>query len=143
MKTAKILIRITALLLTSLWGVIFGILAPIAVMGSEMGIASHHALRVWIIMAAAGYFAPCVLIMLNKSKTAAAFSIIGTILSLYIHSVFSEHAESFMYLPQIFMTILAVLYVFVINPHYITGKIQERNERLNAPAPSILEKRKD
>jgi hypothetical protein len=127
-----------AIVLTSIWGVLFGILAPLAVMNSDMGIASHHALRVWLVMAVVGYFAPCLLMMFNKAKLAAAFSVAGTGLALYVHSVFSEHAESFMYLPQIFMTILAVIYVFVMNPHYITEPKKKRKDKLNAPAPSIL-----
>ncbi|MCL2636742.1 MAG: hypothetical protein FWD48_00075 [Oscillospiraceae bacterium] len=143
MKFAKKIIRIIILLITSVCGVFLGVIAPLFIMNSELGIASHHALRVWLIAAAVGYFAPCFLIMLDKAKLAAACAIAGTALTLYIHAVFSEHAYSFTYMPQIFMTILAVIYVFVINPHYITGRIENRREKLNAPAPSILEKRKD
>ncbi|MCL2698207.1 MAG: hypothetical protein FWE74_09030 [Oscillospiraceae bacterium] len=138
MKAARITIRITVLLLTSVWGVFIGLLGPVIIMNSEMGIASHHALRVWLVASVVGYFMPCFLIMLDKSKTAAAFAATGTVLTLYIHSVFSEHAHSFTYLPQIFMTILAMVYIFVINPHYIAGVNEKRLAKLNAPAPSIL-----
>jgi peptidoglycan/LPS O-acetylase OafA/YrhL len=143
MKAAKKIIRILVLFMTSIWGVLLGILAPIVIMNSEMEIASHHALRVWLVMAAAGYLAPCFLIMFDKAKIAAASAIAGTALMLYIHEVFAGHTYTFMYMPQIFMTILAVLYVFAVNPHYITGQVQKRKDKLNAPAPSIFDKRKD
>jgi len=129
--------------LSSVWGIIFGILAPLFIINSNMEIASHHALRVWLVMAAVGHLVPCFLVMFDKSKIAAAFSVIGTVLMLYIHSVFSEHTYSFTYMPQIFMTILTILYIFVINPHYITGVSEKRHAKLNAPAPSVLERRGD
>jgi hypothetical protein len=140
MNTGKKTIRILAILLSSVWGIFFGILAPIVIMTSDMGIASHYALRIWIIAAVAGYFAPCFLMMLDKSKIAAVSAVTGTALTLFVHSVFSGHAQAFMYLPQIFMTILAILYVFVTNPYYLGDIKQKRKERLNAPAPSILDK---
>jgi hypothetical protein len=140
MKAAKITIRIMVMFLTAVWGLILGIAAPLFIMSSDLGIASHHVLRVWLVMAVVGYFAPCFLMMFDKSKIAAGFSIAGTVMALYIHSVFSEHAQSFTYLPQIFMTILTLLYIFIINPHYITEVNQKRLAKLNAPAPSIFEK---
>jgi hypothetical protein len=140
MNTAKIILRFLIILITSTWGVFFGVLAPLFIMGSEMGISEHYILKVWLITAVIGYFAPCVFAMLNMAKIAAVCSIIGTALTLFIHAEFSEHAQSFMYLPQIFMTILTVIYVVILNPQYIDKKLQKRRERLDAPAPSILEK---
>jgi len=144
MKAVKIILKILIILLASVWGVFFGILTPIIIMGGDLPIANHYILKVWIIAAAAGYFMPCFLAMLGKAKTAAVFSAAGTAMTLYLHTVMSSMFNpedldkidaSFMYLPQIFMTVLTILYIFVINPHYLSG----RNKKINAPAPSIFD----
>jgi hypothetical protein len=142
-KAAKITIRIIIMFLAAVWGLLLGIAGPLFIMGSDMQIASHHALRVWLVMAVAGLIAPCFLVMLDKSRTAAIFAVGGTALMLYIHTVFAEHTYTFTYMPQLFMTILTILYVFILNPHYVTEPNQRRRDRLNAPAPSILDKRKE
>lgn len=130
--------------LTSIWGLLFGIGLPLFAMNSEAEVSAYKGtLWLWIFMAVIGLIAPCLLIMLDKTKTAAGLSAAGTVLALHIHSSLSEYIYSVAYLPQIFMTILAVLYVFVVNPHYITGQAEKRNAKLNAPAPSIFDKRKD
>ena len=149
MKAAKIFIKIVAILLTSVWGVLFGILTPVFIMGGDLPVASHYIIKVWLVMAVAGYLAPCVFVMLDMSRTAAAFSVSGTALSLFIHGVMSSMFNpsdadkidaSFMYLPQIFMTILTILYIFVVNPQYLSGINRKRAAKFNAPAPSIMEK---
>jgi hypothetical protein len=149
MKAAKITIRILILLLTSIWGVFFGLLTPIYILNEPLFEILHNIAAVWAIMAVVGYFIPCFLVMLDLSKIAAGISIVGTIMTLYIHSALTSLHKtgigeespdaSFMYLPQIFMTILTILYVFIINPHYITQAQQKRKDRHNAPTPSILD----
>ncbi|MDR2531376.1 MAG: hypothetical protein LBC82_00830 [Oscillospiraceae bacterium] len=143
MKAAKITVRVLVILLTSVWGFFFGILAPIVLMNGDLEVSSHYIMKVWLVAAIAGYFVPCFLIMLGRAKIAACFAIAGTALTLFIHVILEpitvENA-SFMYLPQIFITILIILYVFITNPHYISDIKQKRYERLNAPAPSILSK---
>jgi hypothetical protein len=154
MKAAKITIRVIVLFLTSVWGVFFGLIGPVIIMGGDIivsdtggsyvDVSGHFVIRLWVAATIAGYFVPCFLMMLNRTKAAACFALLGTVLTLYIHTILGTMTEaSFMYMPQIFMTILAVIYIFVINPHYITGRIDRRSERLNAPAPSILGSRDD
>lgn len=141
MKAAKITMRILVILFTSVWGVFFGIITPIVIMSDKLLPAgSDYIIVVWLITAVTGYFIPCFLVMLNFSKAAAGFSIAGTILTLYIHSALTslEHNASFMYLPQIFMTIFTVIYIFIINHNYIGELNKKRIEKRDAPAPSIL-----
>jgi hypothetical protein len=142
MNAAKKAIRILIIFLTSTWGVFFGILAPIFIKdGDFMPESVIYIANVWFVMAAAGYFAPCFLVMFNLAKSAAVSSVIGTVLALYIHAVmrpvYNNHEEindvSFMYLPQIFMTVMTILYVFIVNDFK-----SKREEKHNAPAPSIL-----
>jgi hypothetical protein len=143
-KAARIIIKIMVLLLASIWGLLLGIGLPLFAMNSGIESAPYSsALIIWLVMTAVGLLAPCFLVMLGKAGIAAAFSAAGTVLTLYIHSRLSEYIYSVAYLPQIFMTILTTLYIFALNPHYITEPRQKRRDKLNAPAPSILEKRKE
>jgi hypothetical protein len=144
MKAAKKIVRILILFLTSTWGVVFGIFAPVIIIRGETPIFSHPIMNVWMIAAVVGYIVPCFLVMLDLYKTAAGFSVAGTVMFLYVHGVLSgmlsrgedSYEASFMYLPQIFMTILTILYIFIV-----TEFGQKRKEELNAPAQSILERK--
>ncbi|MCL2018502.1 MAG: hypothetical protein FWG70_01975 [Oscillospiraceae bacterium] len=149
MKAVKIAIRVLVLLITSTWGIFFGIIAPLVIksnemmvfMEREMTVSSGFILIIWLIAAVLGYLIPCFLMMLDFSRIAACFALSGTLLNLYVHSVLNRVADiSFMYLPQIFITILMILYIFAVNPHYITEANEKRLMRLNAPAPSIIDK---
>jgi membrane-bound ClpP family serine protease len=136
---AKKFIRAMVMFLTAIWGLFFGLLGSINMLLYDMGFEfPPHVPWVWLIMTLIGYFTPCLLIMFDRVKIAAAFSAAGTILMLYIHSVFSDYIRSVTYLPQIFVTILVIIYIFVVNPHYITEPKKTRKDKLNAPAPSIL-----
>ncbi|MCL2077815.1 MAG: hypothetical protein FWH08_05345 [Oscillospiraceae bacterium] len=140
MKAAKITVRILVILLTSVCGAVFGILVPVFLMGGDSDGAMRNISVIWIIMSLTGYFAPCFLVMLDFPKLAIAFSLAGTALTLYLHSAIAEfYTASYMYLPQIFMTVLTVLYFFAVNPQLISGANQKRRDKLNAPAPSILD----
>ncbi|MCL2108005.1 MAG: hypothetical protein FWH20_01490 [Oscillospiraceae bacterium] len=138
MKAVKITIKVLVILLTSIWGLIFGLFVPLMMRSDEYFEVMHGILLFWVIMSIVGYFVPCFLVMLNLSKTAAGFSLVGTALALYLHSLITPYfTGSFMYLPQMFMSIFTILYVFAINPQYF----QKRRDRDNAPAQSVLEKR--
>ena len=145
MKAAKTIIKILVILLTSVWGVFFGILAPLVFRSDDFYIDIHGIMLVCIIMAIIGYIVPCFLIMLNLSKSAAGFSITGTILMLFIHNSLGKIEQygvnSVLYLPQIFMTILTIIYIFVLNPQYLEGHKQKHAEKRNAAAPSILDRK--
>jgi len=146
MKAGKKAIRILIILLTATWGVFLGILAPLIIARGEDPIFRHYVMDVWLIAGIIGYIIPCFLVMLNVYKTAAGFSIAGTVMYLYVHGVMMSlrnreqdyYEASFMYLPQIFMTVMTILNI------YIMSQISEKKkEQRNAKAPSILDKRED
>jgi len=144
MKAAKKILRGLIIFHTSTWGIIFGIFVPCVIMLGELDISPHYIMKVWVVMAILGYIIPCFLVMIDCAKIAAAFSVVGTGMVLYIHSVMTGMnnpgedggtGASFMYLPQIFMIVLTVLYIFVVY-----SMKERRADKHNAPAPSILEK---
>jgi len=142
MKAAKITIKVLILLLTSVFGLVCGVLVPLMLLSDEYFAVMHGLCAVWLFMSVPGFFIPCFMVMLNFSKIAAGCSVIGTVMTLYIHVNIAEYfTASFMYLPQIFMTILTVLFIFVTNPQFLSGYRQKQTDKLNASAPSILDRK--
>lgn len=148
MKIVKIFLKTLILILTAIWGIIFGIVSPIFLMNSDLSsltVSGHPVFIIWIIMGVIGYIVPCFLIMLKYYKTGIVFSLAGTVLVIVIHSIFmdlktgtSETSPSFLYLPQIFMTILTVIIAVAENYKAILNVYSGRKTKHDLPSPSVL-----
>lgn len=153
MKVVLIILKILTLILTAIWGVVFGILSPIFLMSSDLSsltVSGHPVFILWIIMGVVGYIVPCVLIMLKMYKTSAAFSLAGTVMVIIIHSIFmgmkngtSETSPSFLYLPQIFMTVLSIIIAVTQNFNVILNAYANKKSKENLPSPSVLNSSED
>lgn len=148
MRAARIILKILILFLTSTWGLIFGIFSPLLMMNYDVvdySLSEHPVFILWLIMGISGYIVPCVFVMLKLYKLSCVFSVSGTIMVFVIHSTFLnmkagnvETSPSFMYLPQILMTILVIIFAVMENFKQIMEIFSRREEKLNAKAPSIL-----
>jgi Na+/phosphate symporter len=152
MKIFRIILIIFFVLMAAVFGVIFGILAPVALKFGGLvsqELAEHHVLLLWIVGGVIGSILPCVLFVLKRYGIAFLCSAVGTVLILIVHSDFeamrvesldSSGSPSFMYLPQIFTTVLLLLYFGLSQHQRIHAMLDRRERERNAAAPSILSK---
>lgn len=153
MNVYRVIMKVALILLSGVFGVFFGVLAPLFLMSGAVQpeFAEQAVFRVWLVMAIVGYFIPTVLSMLKFYKTAGVFSVIGTVLALIVHSeieamraVNNAASTAFMYLPQIFVTILLLIYVVLDNYPRVDKYFHEKKLReQNAQAPSVLSSNAD
>ena len=147
-KVFSIIIKILILILTTIWGVLFGIFAPLSIMFGDIvreEIATSPIIVVWLINSAVCYVGGTVLVMLNCTKIAAIVHTIGLIVTLYIHTAFSQLLTSLnggvlpvMYMPIIFVSILSIILMVITNWNSWMKKAEERNAAKYDEAPSIL-----
>ncbi len=144
MKAYKWINRVLVLLLTATWGLAFGVLAPISMINTpDYLISTHWVLPFWIVFGVVGYFVPCILNTLNLYKLSAMFSVIGTIFLIIIHSVLlglDIHAE-FLYMAQIFMTILTIAYAVAVNWSKVAENKSKKEAERMQKSVSVLKER--
>ena len=148
MKIAINILKVLEIILTAIWGLIFGILTPIALMTGDIvadEIANHHILWVWIINPALCYFGGTLIVMLKCYKTALCFHTAGLIGSLVIYGTFQglyrgmeAQNPSVLYMPVIFITFLTLGITVMANFERIKEKMGEVKERKYEAAPSVL-----
>ena len=148
MKAAKIILKIVILIMTSIWGIIFGIFAPLSIKFGDIVnpiIAEHYIINVWLINSIVCYITGTVLIMLNLYKTAAGFHTVGMIVSFVIYGTFeqlyqgnTEKSPAGLYMPIIFVTLLTLALAVIANWGKIMAKLNSTNEKKYEASPSIL-----
>lgn len=149
MKILKALLKVFILLITTVWGIVFGIITPLVIMNTdvnEFAYAGHFAFKLWLVMGIVGIVVPCFLMMLDFGKLAVAFSVAGTVIALVLHMSLDgimTSERTILYLPQIFMTILTAVLALMLNWEKIGKKLDEREAKAHAKAQSVFEKRSD
>ena len=148
MKIAINILKVLEIIMTAIWGIIFGILTPIALMTGDIvadTIAEHYILWVWIINSAACYFLGTLIVMLKFYKTALCFHTVGLIGSLVIYGTFQglykgieAQNPSVLYMPVIFVTFLTLGITVMANFDRIKERLGEVKEKKYEAAPSVL-----
>lgn len=150
MKIAIRVLKIIVLILTSIWGIIFGIFAPYSIMTGDIvdpAIANHIIVVVWMLNSIICYITGTVLLMLNLNKIALIFHTVGLIVSLVIYGTFQSLYEgqtaqnpAQLYMPIVFVTILTLAIAIMANWNKIDEKLKgaNANKKDYKPAPSIV-----
>ncbi len=143
MKIAVKIIKIIILMMTAVWGIIFGIFAPLSIMQNE--ITDSPIIIVWLLNSVICYIPGTVVLMLGLHKTAAVFHTAGLITAIIVYAVFERlfaaspsGSPAALYMPVIFISILTIIVAFITNFQKLNERLAEREMKKYAPAPSIL-----
>ena len=125
--------------IAAIWGIVLGILVPASMLIWE-DIASEVPAVIpalWLCASVAGLIAPCVLVRLKMYRIAAVSSVAGAFAMIAVHFAMSNYIVNalfmWFYLPLLAGT-AATLIILVLD------LLEKRNDKHNAPAPSILGK---
>ncbi|MCL2633784.1 MAG: hypothetical protein FWD34_04635 [Oscillospiraceae bacterium] len=150
MKKTIILLKAVMLFVTAVWGVLFGIMGPVALYFNiadnrlaGLPVVSAVVPTMWMITAIAGFIVPCFLVMFKLYKTSAVICMCGTIALFVLHGIISNERYTsddvfWLYMPLLLETIAVILIAVFANMGYIRIKMYEREKQKNAIAPSIL-----
>ncbi len=148
MKIAINVLKITNIILTSIWGIIFGIFAPLSIMYGDIvsdQIANHYIVKVWLINSVLCYIIGTVILMLKLYKTALCFHTAGLGVSIYIYAVFQNIYKGIeaqnpaqLYMPIIFVTFITLAITIIANYNKINERLNANKEKQYLPAPSVL-----
>lgn len=145
MKIAIKILKVIEIILTALWGIVFGILAPISLITSGEPISEHYILWVWLINSAVCYFIGTIIVMLGYYKVALCFHTLGLAVSIFIYAVFNSlfegtngqnPAQLYMPIITLFFTTLAI--ALIANYSAINKLLSTKKEKKYEAAPSIL-----
>ena len=134
MKTAINILKGLEIVITAIWGIVFGIFAPLSIMYSDAApdFADHYIVRLWLINSIVFYIVGTIIVMLKYYKVALCFHGAGLIVSLYIYSFFQGNYEGKTdQSPALIITVLA-------NYKKFTEKLEAKKEKEYQAAPSIL-----
>ncbi len=147
-KAISIILKVLILILTTIWGVVLGVFAPLSVMFGDIvrdEIARSPIIVVWLLNSIICYVGGTVLVMLNCTRIAAAMHTVGLVVTLCIHAAFSQLLTSInggvlpvMYMPIIFVSILSIILMVITNWNRWMKKAEEKNAAKYDEAPSIL-----
>lgn len=147
MKIAINILKGFEIVITAIWGIVFGIFAPLAIMYADAApeFADHYIVRLWLINSIVFYIVGTIIVMLKYYKVALCFHGAGLIVSLYIYSFFQENYEgnagrspAYLYMPIIFVTILTLIITVLANYKKFIEKLEAKKEKEYQAAPSIL-----
>lgn len=144
MKILVKIIKAVEMVITAIWGIIFGIFAPIALMGSGERISGDPILWVWVIHSAV-YIVGTIIVMLKCYRVALGVHFVGLCASIYIYAVmqgmFAElttQNPAQLYMPIILLPFLTLAIAIIANKERIERKLSGVKEKDYAPTPSIL-----
>lgn len=148
MKIAINILKVLEIIMTAIWGIVFGIFTPLALMTGDIvpdEIADHYILWVWIINSGLCYFVGTLIVMLKCYRTALCFHTAGLVGSLVIYGTFQSLYEgieaqnpSVLYMPIIFVTFLTLGIAVMGNFDKIRERLGEVKEKKYEAAPSVL-----
>ncbi|MBD5115698.1 MAG: hypothetical protein HDT46_10980 [Ruminococcaceae bacterium] len=148
MKIAINILKVLEIIITAIWGIIFGIFTPLALMTADIvshSISDHYILWVWIINSVLCYCVGTVIVMLKCYKTALCFHGAGLIVSLFIYGTFQGLYEgvnaqnpSVLYMPVIFVTFITLAITIIANFKEINAFLSSTKEKKYEAAPSVL-----
>lgn len=148
MKIAINILKVFEIILTAIWGIIFGVLTPLALMTGDIvaeGIAEHFVLKLWLINSIVFYIIGTIIVMLSLYKIALCFHGAGMIVSLVVYGIFSDiyngvNAENpaVLYMPVIFITFVTLAITVIANFKKINERLNAVKEKQYEAAPSVL-----
>ena len=149
MKIAINILKVIELIITAIWGVICGILAPLSLMNSGIvaeSISGHYILWVWLINSVVCYLGGTVIVMLKYYKTALCFHTLGMAVSIFIYGVFNSTFEgvnaqqnpAMLYMPVISLFFFTLAIAVIANFKEINRILSAKTEKKYEPAPSVL-----
>lgn len=148
MKIVINILKVTELILTAIWGVVFGIFAPLSVMYSgivDETISQHYIMWVWLINSAVCYLVGTIIVMMRHYKVALCFHTVGMAVSIFIYGVFRDICmEANIQNPaQIYMPVISIFFVtlaiaVIANFKEINKMLNTKKEKKYEAAPSIL-----
>lgn len=138
----KILVKVLKVLLVIAVGVIaitFNVLGAVSMLstGDAADKKIVGEIVFWLVFSIVCYVTPAFLVMFKKYVLSAAFSFVGMICVFVLHEMLGG-AASPLYLPLIFITILAILLAIFGNWDKIHEGIDKREAKKSAVAPSVL-----
>lgn len=147
-RVVVIILKVLELILTTIYGLVLGIFAPLIIRGSsdlvDPEICQSPAIIVWL-AASILYIIGMFTVMLGKSKIATGIHLAALVGTLVANQIFAVLFRDFvggnplsgLYLPCVFITILTMAIMLIINiPKVLDAKVQKEN----AAAPSIFDK---
>lgn len=149
MKIAINILKAVLLVLTAIWGIVFGVFAPLSILTADIvdaDISSNPIIIVWLINSIVCFVGGTVTVMLGHTKIASVISTVGfiTVLAIYANFVslyaYSDSGSNpiSLYLPAIFITIVTYVIAFLSNWRLIQKKLSAENEKKEQAAPSVL-----
>lgn len=148
MKIIINILKVIELILTALWGVVFGIFTPLSLMYSgivDESISQHYVLWVWLINSAVCYLVGTIIVMMKHYKVALCFHTVGLAVSIFIYGVFCDIYEGInaqnpaqLYMPVIAIFFVTLAIALIANFKEINRLLSTKKEKQYEAAPSIL-----
>ena len=145
MKIAINILKGIELVITAIWGVVFGVFAPLSLITSGEPISEHYILWVWLINSVACYLIGTIIVMLKFYKVALCFHTVGLAVSIFIYGVFNGIFDGMnsQNPAQLYMPVIAVFFVtlaiaVIANYEKINRLLSTKKEKKYEAAPSVL-----
>ena len=148
MKVVINILKAIELIITAIWGVVFGILTPLSLMYSgivDKSIADHYVLWVWLINSVVCYLTGTVIVMMKHYKIALCFHTLGLVVSIFIYGVFrgiydgvNAQNPAQLYMPVIAVFFVTLAITVIANFKDINKLLNTKKEKQYEAAPSIL-----
>lgn len=145
MKIAINILKVIEIIIAALWGIVFGIFAPLSLITSGEPISEHYILWVWLINSAVCYVVGTIIVMLRCYKVALCFHTLGLAVSIYIYAVFNSLFEGTngqnpaqLYMPIITLFFTTLVIALIANYKEINRLLSTKREKKYEAAPSIL-----
>lgn len=152
----KIVIKVLKgllLFMTSIWGILLGMVVPLAIIvigddiGLESGFSNSFAVWLWFLNSFIFHLGGTLFLMIEKMKVAISMAIVGLVINFIDFQLIDryyigagESKATLLYMPQIFISLLIILIAILVEyPKYAKKKDLE-NAKI---APSILAPRLD
>ena len=148
MKIIINILKVIDLIITAIWGVVFGIFTPLSLMYGGIvadSISQHYVLKVWLINSVVCYIVGTIIVMMKHYKVALCFHTVGLAVSIFIYGVFSgiygginAQNPAQLYMPVIFVFFVTLAITVIANFKEINRLLSSKKEKKYEAAPSIL-----
>lgn len=143
-RVAVIVLKVLELILTTIFGAVLGIFAPLCIWHGDF-VAEEMAADPsagWWLASSIVYIVGLFFVMLGKAKTAAVIHVLAAAGTLVTYSYYTKLFDGYegtgptlLYMPSLFITVITVAIMLIINvPKWLDKHIEKMNEE----APSIL-----
>ena len=145
MKIVINILKGIELVITAIWGVVFGVFAPLSLITSGEPISEHYVLWVWLVNSVVCYLVGTIIVMLKHYKIALCFHTAGLAVSIFIYGVFnsifdgiSSQNPAQLYMPVITVFFVTLAIAVIANYEKINQLLSTKKEKKYEAAPSVL-----